>query len=48
MDRLRIEEQLALFGIVTIRTPSDKELKELRKSFDVTELGNGQIQIMYK
>jgi hypothetical protein len=48
MDRIRIEEQLALFSIVTITKPDECELKELKDYFDVTDLGNNQIQIMNK
>ena len=48
MDRIGIEQQLAMFSIVTIAKPSKQEIKELKIHFDVTNLGNNQITIRYK
>jgi hypothetical protein len=48
MDRIRIEQQLAMFSIVTIAKPNEQEIEELKIHFDVTDLGNNQITIKYK
>ena len=48
MDRVYIEERLAEFSLCIVSKPSGEEIKELKDQFDVTDLGNGQIQIKYK
>lgn len=48
MDRLHIEQQLVNYSLCIISKPTDAEVEELKESFDVTDLGNGQIKIRYK
>lgn len=48
MDYIEMEEQLSRFGIYICFKPSKEELKQLKELYHVTELSNGQIQIVNK
>lgn len=48
MDYIELEEELSRFGIYVCFKPSKEELNQLKELYNVTELNNGQIQILNK